>query len=65
MRPLHVIGQGYDMADEGGRHGLPSGREIWRFLDTTKRYGGIGASLYTYETAREAQWVALTRYPWR
>jgi hypothetical protein len=65
MRPLHLVGQSYDMAAEGGRHGLPSGREIWRFLDVTKRYGGIGASLFTYETTRAPQWQALGGYPWR
>jgi hypothetical protein len=65
MRPLHLIGQSYDMADEGGRHGLPSAREIWRFLDASHRYGGLGASLYTYETTRDQQWLALGRYPWK
>jgi hypothetical protein len=65
MRPVHVIGQSYDMADEGGRHGVPSAREIWRFLDTSKRYGAIGASLFTYEQTRAPQWTALSRYPWR
>jgi len=65
LRPVHVIGQSFDMASMGGRHGLPSGREIWRFLDVAKRNGAIGASLYLYEQTRQAQWRALTRYPWR
>jgi hypothetical protein len=63
-RPLAVIGQSYDMGPEGGRHGLPSGREIWRFLDVSKRAGAIGASLYTYDQTHAAQWRALSAYPW-
>ena len=65
MRPVHLIGQSYDMGPEGGRHGLPTGREIWRFLDVAKRSGAVGASLYLYTETRRAQWTALTRYPWR
>ena len=63
-RALAVIGQSYDMGPEGGRHGLPSGQEIWRFLDVSKRSGAIGASLYTYDETRATQWRALTAYPW-
>jgi hypothetical protein len=63
-RPLSVIGQSYDMGPEGGRHGLPSGPEIWRFLDASKRGGAIGASLYTYDETHATQWRALSAYPW-
>jgi hypothetical protein len=63
-RPLAVVGQSYDMGPEGGRHGLPSGREIWRFLDSSKRGGAIGASLYTYDQTGPVQWRALGGYPW-
>jgi hypothetical protein len=65
MRPVHVIGQSYDMADEGGRHGVPTGKEIWRFLDVAKRAGAVGASLYLYSETRKPQWAALGAYPWR
>jgi len=63
-KPVTVIGQAYDMADEGGRPGVPTAAETWRFLDSAKRAGAIGASLWTYESSGEAQWVPLTRYPW-
>ncbi len=63
-RPVTVVGQSYDMGPEGGRHGLPSGAEIWRFLDATKRAGGIGASLYLYSQTKQPQWAALSAYPW-
>jgi hypothetical protein len=64
LRPVHLIGQSYDMGPEGGRHGLPSGREIWRFLDVAKRGGAVGASLYVYSSTRRPQWRALGAYPW-
>jgi hypothetical protein len=64
LRPVHLVGQSYDMGDEGGRHGLPTGREIWRFLDAAKRGGAIGASLYVYNETRRPQWTALGAYPW-
>ncbi|HEU5033704.1 MAG TPA: hypothetical protein VFT62_02995 [Mycobacteriales bacterium] len=64
LRPVHLIGQSYDMGPEGGRHGLPTGREIWRFLDVAKRHGAIGASLYVYDQTRRPQWRALAHYPW-
>jgi len=59
-----AIGQDYDMAAEGGRPGLPSGREIWRFLDVADRSGAIGASLYDLESGGRTQLAALGRYPW-
>ena len=65
LRPVHLIGQSYDMADEGGRHGVPTGREIWRFLDVAKRTGAIGASLYLYTETKAPQWAALSHYPWK
>jgi hypothetical protein len=64
MRPVAPIGQDYDMASEGGRHGLPTGREIWRFLDVAHRNGAIGASLYDLESGGPAQLAALAAYPW-
>jgi hypothetical protein len=65
LRPVHLIGQSYNMAAEGGRHGLPTAREIWRFIDVAKRAGAVGASLYVYDQTRAPQWRALGRYPWR
>jgi hypothetical protein len=64
LRPVAPIGQDYNMASEGGRHGLPSGREIWRFLDVARRSGAIGASLYDLESGGRPQLAALSNYPW-
>lgn len=64
LRPVAPIGQDYNMASEGGRVGLPSGREIWRFLDVSMRLGAIGASLYDLESGGRPQLQALSAYPW-
>jgi hypothetical protein len=64
LRPVAPIGQDYDMAAEGGRPGLPTSREIWRFLDVAERSGAIGASLYDLESGGRPQLAALGRYPW-
>jgi len=64
LRPVHLIGQSYNMGPEGGRHGRPTGREIWRFLDVAKRAGAVGASLYVYDDTGRPQWRALSAYPW-
>lgn len=64
LRPVIPIGQDYNMASEGGRQGLPTGREIWRFLDVARRGGALGASLYDLESGGAAQLTALARYPW-
>jgi hypothetical protein len=52
------------MGPEGGRRGLPSGKEIWRFLDASKRAGAVGASLYDAESANRTHWRTLGAYPW-
>ena len=65
MRPLHLIGQSYDMAPEGGRPGLPTAAETWVFLDRAWRGGAVGASLWTVEQAGPGQWEPLGHYPWK
>lgn len=64
LLPVAPIGQGYDMADEGGRRGTPSWLETLRFLDSARRMGAIGASLWTVEQAGPEQLRALAEYRW-
>ncbi|HEU0129772.1 MAG TPA: hypothetical protein VFQ85_02130 [Mycobacteriales bacterium] len=64
-RPLHLIGQAFDLGPYGGRAGDPRGREVWRFADVAKRSGVIGASLYVWQYATREQFAALGAYPWR
>jgi hypothetical protein len=62
--PVAPVGQAYDMGSEGGRVGIPSQAETWRFLDVAKRGGAIGVSLWTIEQVGEGQLTALAGYPW-
>jgi hypothetical protein len=63
-RPLHVIGQAFDLGPYGGRVGDPSGREVFRFADVAHRSGLLGASLYVWQHATREQFAALGAYPW-
>lgn len=62
--PVHVIGQAYDMTAEGGRPGLPTAAETWRFIDVSRRRGALGVSLYKWNSTAAGQKRALTAYPW-
>jgi hypothetical protein len=64
LRPVHLIGQGYDMADEGGRTGPPSAAETARFLDVARRSGSIGASFWVWQSMDDEQWAALAGFSW-
>lgn len=64
LAPVHPLGQGYDMASEGGRVGAPSPGEISRFLDVSRRLGAVGASFWDWQEMDDAEWGALSRYPW-
>ena len=64
LKPVHVIGQGYDAGPEGGRVGAPSGTETVRFLDVSRRAGARGASLWVWQSIGGEQWDALATYSW-
>ncbi|MBV8980109.1 MAG: hypothetical protein JO086_04345 [Acidimicrobiia bacterium] len=64
LRPVHVIGQAYNMADEGGRRVQPSGDETWRFLDVAHAGGAVGASFWDWQEINQEQWAAMAEYPW-
>jgi hypothetical protein len=65
LRPVVPIGQDYNMGADGGPYGLPSGLEIWRFVDVARRDGALGVSLYDLEAGGAAQLAALRIYPWQ
>jgi hypothetical protein len=65
LRPVVPIGQDYNMGSEGGPYGLPSGLEIWRFVDVARRNGALGVSLYDLESGGAIQLAALRTYPWQ
>ncbi len=64
LKPVHVIGQGYDAGPEGGRTGPPSGDETVRFLDVAQRNGAVGASFWVWQSMPGEQWSALSAFPW-
>ena len=64
LKPVHVIGQGYDAGPEGGRTGAPSAEETVRFLDVARRAGAIGASMWVWQSMPDHQWDALSSYEW-
>jgi len=64
LRPLHLIGQGYDMAEDGGRRGPPSPEETLRFFDVARKGGALGGSLWVWQEMGDPQWGALAGYPW-
>jgi hypothetical protein len=64
LRPVHVIGQGYDMGTEGGRKGAPGIDETVRFLDVAVRGGAVGASFWDWQEIGAEQWNALSGFAW-
>jgi hypothetical protein len=65
LRPVHLIGQAYNMASEGGRTAPPSAREISVFLEVGRRHGALGASFWDWQEINGAEWRALANYVWR
>jgi hypothetical protein len=64
LRPVHVIGQGYNMAEEGGRRIPPSADETWRFLDVAHAAGAVGASFWSWQEISQEQWTAMAQFAW-
>jgi hypothetical protein len=64
LRPVHIIGQAYNMASVGGRPVAPSGAELSDFLQTGERGGAIGASFWVWQSATSEEWAALAKYRW-
>ena len=64
LAPVHVIGQAYDMAPEGGRVGSPSAAEVTRFLDVARRGGAAGASFWDWQEMTAPEWGALAGFDW-
>jgi hypothetical protein len=65
LRPVHLIGQAYNMAADGGRTSAPSADEIRSFLDTGLRGGAVGASFWDWQSANDEDWRAIGAFSWR
>ncbi|MFN2505907.1 MAG: hypothetical protein ABR540_17050 [Acidimicrobiales bacterium] len=64
LRPVHVIGQGWDMSFDGGRGAAPDALETSRFLDASRRQGALGGSFWVWHLMGGEQWSALAAFPW-
>lgn len=64
LAPVELVGQAYDMADEGGRRAAPSAAEILSFLATARAAGAVGASFWSWQAADAAEWTAVATFPW-
>jgi hypothetical protein len=64
LRPVHLIGQAYNMGPEGGRPASPSPREISTFLRVGHRRGAVGASFWSWQEMTSGEWKALASFPW-
>jgi hypothetical protein len=64
LRPVHVIGQAFNMADVEGRAIAPSAAEITEFLQAGRRAGAIGGSFWVWQDASPAEWAAIEAYRW-
>ncbi len=64
LRPVHIIGQAFNLADVGGRVPAPSGAEITEFLQAGRRAGAVGASFWVWQDATPEEWNAIARFGW-
>jgi hypothetical protein len=64
MAPVHLIGQAYNMADEGGRAVSPSSGEILRFLSVARSDGALGASFWSWQEMTDEEYGAVASFNW-
>jgi len=64
LRPVHLIGQAFNLASVGGRTDSPSGAEIAEFLSAGRRAGALGASFWVWQEATPEEWAALGGFRW-
>ena len=64
LAPVHLIGQAYNMADEGGRTEPPSPAEISAFLLAAHQGGALGASFWSWQAMDPDEWSAMAAFGW-
>jgi hypothetical protein len=64
LRPVHLIGQAFNLAGTGGRAASPSAAEISEFLGAGRGAGAVGGSFWVWQMATPEEWGALTDYRW-
>ena len=64
LRPVHVIGEDFNFADDGGRTVSPSGAEITEFMSAAERARALGASFWVWQEATPDEWNAESDFAW-
>lgn len=64
LAPVHLIGQAYNMASEGGRTAPPSPAEISAFLLEARQGGALGASFWSWQAMDSDEWSAMSASSW-
>ncbi len=64
LAPVHLIGQAYNMADEGGRTSPPSAAETEAFLTAARQGGALGASFWSWQAIDPDEWSAMAAFAW-
>lgn len=64
LAPVHLIGQAYNMAAEGGRTAPPSPAEINAFLLAARQDGALGASFWSWQAIDPDEWSAMASFSW-
>jgi len=64
LRPVHLIGQAFNFAGDGGRTVSPSAAELAEFMSTGQHAVALGASFWVWQDATADEWSALANYPW-
>jgi hypothetical protein len=64
LRPVHVIGEDFNFAGDGGRAVSPSGAETTEFMSAAERAGALGASFWVWQEATPEEWAAVSGFAW-
>jgi hypothetical protein len=62
-KPVFPVGQAYDGAPEGGRHGVPPRAELLSFAEVADLSGAQGISFWSWQAANEQAWEAIRDAP--
>jgi hypothetical protein len=64
LRPVHLIGQAFSLASDGGRVPSPTAAELQEFMADGRAAGAVGASFWVWQSATNDEWSAVTGYRW-
>lgn len=62
-KPLFPVGQAYDGGPEGGRPGVPSRAELFRFMEVANDGGAAGVSFWSWQEADQQAWDSIRDAP--